>query len=395
MTPANMVAGAWTREQETIRAALRDYAGLYGDDFTSAAFNPATAKWTDRPELIERYYLGNTARGGAPWPSLNTIRKTFGTFNAARESIGLEANRPGPRSKRAAGKHAPIRDVRERRVGPEFDTGARAAKAAPVVRTVVDDAEVKRLGKALAKAERALARETTKSMKAAERLHDARGRARTSASELRRKSEALAAAAAREDGLRAELAVRVADARSGVADRNRAERALAAAHATIEALASEHATEVARLAAALETAERGAELVELADPVELERVRTEVYEARDRVAVAVAAQRAAEEAMVAARRERQVAVAARQVAEREALAESTRRVAIQQAVTGHDRPLTADEVEQLRGRGPAGAPVFAAAVKAVARANATGAREPLRKALREVAAAALRWSERL
>lgn len=99
--------------------------------------------------------------------------------------------------------------------------------------------------------------------------------------------------------------------------------------------------------------------------------------------------------MVAARRERQVAVAARQVAEREALAESTRRVAIQQAVTGHDRPLTADEVEQLRGRGPAGAPVFAAAVKAVARANATGAREPLRKALREVAAAALRWSERL
>ena len=114
------LVGTLTRDD--IDRSLRDYVQLHGEYFTSAAFNPATAKWQDRRELIERYYAGNALRGGRPWPSLNSIRKVYGTFNAARLAIGLPVNTPGPaRGRRAAGRHAPIRDVRIERVFVQTD----------------------------------------------------------------------------------------------------------------------------------------------------------------------------------------------------------------------------------------------------------------------------------
>src|SRR3954453_8440117 len=110
MTPAARAVGGqkvWTRDR--IIQELRDYAELYGPDFTTAAFNPSVAKWRDDPESRERYLKGNP-KTGEPWPALNTIRKMFGGFNAARVAAGLQPNTPGPspaRPQRAHHKHAP------------------------------------------------------------------------------------------------------------------------------------------------------------------------------------------------------------------------------------------------------------------------------------------------
>src|SRR4051795_7664582 len=114
MTPATKVRGAKGYTANEIVKALRRYADLYGEDFPQAAFSPSLAKWGDRPELAERYVLGDPETGER-WPSLGSIRRVFSSFSVAREAAGLPVNKSGPRkgaTRRAAGEAAPIRDVK-------------------------------------------------------------------------------------------------------------------------------------------------------------------------------------------------------------------------------------------------------------------------------------------
>jgi hypothetical protein len=65
------------------------------------------------------------------------------------------------------------------------------------------------------------------------------------------------------------------------------------------------------------------------------------------------------------------------------------------AAVEHLAPLARHEVEALRAGGPAGPAVLARALKGLAAARATGNRAALAAALGEVAAAAVRWRDRL
>jgi hypothetical protein len=57
--------------------------------------------------------------------------------------------------------------------------------------------------------------------------------------------------------------------------------------------------------------------------------------------------------------------------------------------------LTSGELSALRAGGPSGPAVLADALKRLARARATGDRRGLEQALGEVAAAAVRWRDRM
>ena len=116
-----------------------------------------------------------------------------------------------------------------------------------------------------------------------------------------------------------------------------------------------------------------------ADPNE--RVARVIEEARARV-------RAADDQVEAAVRDaadarRTAAAAERRVRELGALVEN-----------GSDR-LTAGELAALRSDQPSGPAVLAAALRRLAKARAGGDRGGLRAALGEVAAAAVRWHDRL
>lgn len=128
----------WTKEQ--IVTALCEYEQCYGDDFSSAAFNPSLAEWRDRPDLAERYQQGNPLHGGKPWPSLNTIKRRFGSWNAARDAAGLSANRPGG-ARRPAGEHSPNRLVQHRVVVLPSKKSRNALKRADVAEARATKAE--------------------------------------------------------------------------------------------------------------------------------------------------------------------------------------------------------------------------------------------------------------
>jgi hypothetical protein len=396
MTPATIkVAGAQLTDDQ-LRAVqeLRDYAQLYGPDFTTAAFNPSVAKWRDRPEDRERYLRGNVLRG-RPWLSLNTIKDAFGgKWNDAREAAGFERNRPGPgKGKRAAHKHAPIRGVDDHvRVRTVVRERVVREPAAPVG---ADPVATRSLERALAAAEKRAAKAEDQLAKVNARLHEVRERARARDLAMRKQRDRADRNAELVAALRAELR----DVGSLLGEQTTAADAGALTAAQANAEATRAMAEAAQLRVELsetrEELDRAQELRELADPEELERARAEVREARGRVA-------AAREAQAAAERTAAVAAAAKRAAENErAAAEHDTRVAlrevreVREAVAGHDRKLTPDELRELRGRGPAGAAVFLAAVKDVARANAKGQRQALREALHRAAAAAVRWSERL
>jgi hypothetical protein len=390
MTPATTVAGrqkVWTRDH--LIQSLRDYAQLYGDDFTTAAFNPSVAKWRDDPVSRERYLLGNTLRG-EPWPALNTIRKSFGGFNAAREAAGLEPNKPGPskRGRRPDHKHAPIRDVsdrvrvlvRERVVSNDLPTNL--STNAP------KRAELSAARRAEASATRRAAKREEQLEKVNARLHDVRERAREAATEARRQrvratSAAQTAAALREELSDVNAALAVV---SEKADRMTAEAL---------SLRSQMREVTEELFHAREELSDVQELRELADPAELEAARAEVRDARAWVAEARAAVDRADARALAAEAEARRAEAERRSQQRKAQSEAEQRRAIQLAVAGHDRKLTRAELGELRASGPAGSAVFAQAIRDVALAQARGQREPLKRALRRAAAAAIRWMERL
>ena len=64
-------------------------------------------------------------------------------------------------------------------------------------------------------------------------------------------------------------------------------------------------------------------------------------------------------------------------------------------VADGQRRLTAEELSALRGGGPSGPAVLAAALRRLAKARAAGDRGGLRAALGEIASAAVRWHDRL
>ena len=95
--------------------------------------------------------------------------------------------------------------------------------------------------------------------------------------------------------------------------------------------------------------------------------------------------------------EDQVEAAVRDADEaRKAAATAERRARELSALVGNgQRRLTAEELSALRGDGPSGPAVLAAALRRLARARAAGDRAGLRAALGEIASAAVRWHDRL
>ncbi|HWM10265.1 MAG TPA: hypothetical protein VNO82_13020 [Solirubrobacteraceae bacterium] len=93
----------------------------------------------------------------------------------------------------------------------------------------------------------------------------------------------------------------------------------------------------------------------------------------------------------------QAAAAVRDAAEwREAATRAERRARELSALVGDgQRRLTPGELGALRGDGPSGPAVLAAALRRLAKARAAGDRGGLRSALGEVASAAVRWHDRL
>lgn len=384
-TPAAKVAASRKGHlnRDTIIKALRDYAELYGDDFASWAFSPSVAKWNDRPEARERYLAGNP-KTGEPWPSLNAIKTHFGGFNAARVAAGLPANKPGPaKGRRPAGEAAPIRGVDDRvrviyrdREVPTSET----RESDPETRKLVRDLE-----RALTRADERMAKLERQADKAAERLHAVRARR----DELTVKAQKQRERADRQTARADQLAAEVADLRAAVkaAEGERSEWSAEA----VEAALAESGLRVELDAARVELEELRAR-AELADGGVLEQAASEVAEARERVQHARQAQREAEHAARDAESARRGAVSLARKAEADAADERARRVAIQEAVAGHQRRLTPAELAELRSTGPAGLPVLTAAMKRVLKAQGVG---PRKAALREVATAAIRWAERL
>lgn len=369
-----------TYDRDKIIRALRRYAELYGPDFTAAAFSPSTAKWRDEPEWIDRYYAGDPDGIGA-WPSLNAIKREFeGSFNAAREAAGLPANRPGPsqRPKRAAGEHAPVRDVSHvgatrtvyvekdsertqgtlRRLERERDRARarvevleeRLARRAPAAKTktttktvrVTDDAAVTRARREADRAAASLAdarvtvdefkRDVSEARTSATRAASRAERAEAKVTEIREERRSLAAALKRADD-------RAAAAERMLAQAEAREAALRAAPTVIEKDAPEQA---------------------------------EIDSAREEARTARLAARESELARATAEREyRELAVAAR----------------------GDERKLTKAELAELRAGGPSGSAVLAAALREVAKAGPN--KTKLGAALLKVASAAIRWRDAL
>ena len=69
--------------------AVRRWAGLYGEPPTIADWDPRRASRIDQQWRAERFHAGE-------WPTADTVRAAFRTFNAAVEAAGLTPQ-PTPR----------------------------------------------------------------------------------------------------------------------------------------------------------------------------------------------------------------------------------------------------------------------------------------------------------
>lgn len=363
----------WTRDN--IISALRRYADLYGEGFTSAAFSPSAAKWRDEPELIERYYAGDA--NGDPWPSLNAVKDHFGgSFNAARVAAGFEANKPGPhKQRRGAGLHKPIRDVSH--------VGA--------TRTIY-----------IEKAEEHTLRELDKLRAKVARLTDALDRARATKPKVKTKTKTKT------------KVVRVADEAALARARDRAAKAVERVEVKLAELRGELATarsqakeareSTVRIAARLERAEatihelrgerrelvdaaRRADLAEDVARRELADINEQLAELRGKTKVIV--KDAPEQAEIDAAR-----ASARVANERAAKAERDY-FELAAAVKGEPRRLSGAEIAELRAKGPSGPAVLAKALEQLARARRSNNPTALHGALSAVMSAAATWRERL
>jgi hypothetical protein len=347
-------AGARTRED--ITDALREYGRRYGPHFTQASFNPSTARWQDREDLVPIYYAGRL--DGSPWPSLNGIKGVFGSFSAARVAAGFEPNRPGPSARRPAGEHRPVRNVRVERVYVQTDARRDADSAVRRAQERALAAE-RRAEVAVERMRRAevapVVRE--KIVKVADGRPEARLQARLDAEKTKRRETEKALRALTRERDRPVPAPEVPRDALAAQDALRAER------------------ETRRLAGRLETAE--------------ERVASLTREVEGlRSRLAILAEGAMEADLVRRAEARAEAADARaDAAEREMTTMGA-------VVTGQARRLTAAEMESLRRSGPAGEVVLARALRRLARARAEG-NGGLDLALMEIASAAVSWRDRL
>lgn len=357
--------GREARSREWYLEAGREYVRRYGaDQLTQAALNPAAAKRNGRPDLVDRYYDGRL--DGTMWPSLNAVKKVFGTFNAYRAELGLLPNSTGPATgRRKAGQADPIFTVRERRV-------------------VVPDAATVWLRNQLGKAER-------RAERLAERLDEAQVREVRveDVQKITQLRERLADERARHRAVRKELAKAERRDRSALREIERLTERLVEVKAqtpkvitkTIRAPGKTVTKTVqvtdARLLA--EIAKLETQVTDLR--ASLRAAQTERAELVDRLAdVRADATAKAMETLLVRRAERRAAEA------------EARMAALAELVVGERRQLTDEEIEDLRSDGPAGRAVFVAMVKRAARAEGSGA---LRDALTDVIAAALNWKDRL
>jgi hypothetical protein len=335
----------WTRE--LIITKIREWNAAYGEPPCSADWNPSLARWRAQEWRAERYREG-------VWPSTNAAKRPFaGSFDAAVRAAGLEPHKPGPR----------------RRLPGEARPGV-AQRPAAVPRAVADELlaadERARLAEThAARLERRLAAAERRAERAEDKVGDARRRARRASEQAgrARRARERTALSAREvlDGTGEHVEGLVCEAQAGM--RAAEDQAEAAAQDAYRARRAARAAEAR--AADAEARAGAAERLGAAARAELASKGT---------GAAWAAARAAEARAAEAERH------ARELAE---------------LVCGEQRRLTPVELGALRAGGPSGPAVLASALKALAKARATGDRTGLTAALGQVASAAVRWRDRL
>jgi chromosome segregation ATPase len=343
--------------RDTVLAAILRWNELFGEPPRAADLNPSAAKWSAQEWRIPRYRAGDPVTG-EPWPSLNAVKKEFGgSLNAAIRAAGLEPAKPGPSRRKDVdvarareqmhpdarvaldAAHAEVRDLRERlEVRERMLARERAREPRELTRTVVRVRTVKERVPDL-RAVRAVERR----LAAAE--DDAR-RAREAASEARKDASRASQALARRERALVLLREEKADLRREL---SRAERRLEDARAAVREVRVPVERVVERI---IEVEAVPASTQEVRDAI----ARAEIAEAR-----AERAQRALEELSIAA--------------------------------TGR-RDLTPEEIRELTAKGPAGPAVLADALRSLALARKSGTSTEVRKALRDLASAAVSWMDR-
>lgn len=382
----------WTRDD--IIEAIAEWSALYGEPPRAADWNPSAARWSAATWRIERYRRGRP--DGTPWPSLNRAKSLFGgSLTAALKAAGFEPNKPGPKSRREV-----TPELLER---TEMAPAVRAALAAARA-----EAREQRLRREAADRARATAEARARVLAEELRKAVARPRAVTKKTKIVRErvsdGAAVERARAKTAAVRAAAKAETAEARMDASEARRAATRAAAklerAEATINTLRE----------ARRELHSERDEIARERDEAERERAQAEDRLAAVEARLAATSERVedlrkretvvhlpAPEAAVVERAREEAEEALRATADAvERAARSERRYAeLAHAVTGEGRRLTPGELEELRCEGPAGPKVLADAIGELARARKHNNPHRLRKALVEVASAAVSWKERL
>jgi Homing endonuclease associated repeat len=95
--------------------AIQEWARRYGSPPTMSDWEPSRARRNGHEWRVVRYARGD-------WPSARTVRKHFGTFNAAIEAAGFQPRRSGHAPAEIAEQHRAIVEVR--RTAPDSRAGA-------------------------------------------------------------------------------------------------------------------------------------------------------------------------------------------------------------------------------------------------------------------------------
>lgn len=366
-------------DRDTIIQAIQEWVALYGEPPRAADWNPSSAKWSGQEWRVERYRAGRA--DGTPWPALNAAKRPFGgSLVAAVRAAGFEPAKPGPKRRTDVDLAQADRAV----ISPEGRAMLEAALA-----------EAREAGRRVATLEAKLERATVRARDLADQRDAARREARrtpkvvrervTDDAELRRARTAVDKAEGRVAKLRGAVAEARMDAAEARTAAGRMASRLERAEATVADLRTQRRDLRAQLDDALAEAAGLDELLTEARavrpaPTETVVVHAEAPEAavvREALADAAAARRAAEKADErAARADREL---------RETVA----------AVRGEPRRLAPEELAELRGDGPAGPAVLAAALQDLAAARKHGGEQRLALALRRVAEAAITWQERI
>lgn len=370
--------GVPARSRDYYLEAGSEYVRLYGaDQMTAASFSPPAAKRGGRPDLVERYYKGRTCADGSwpdgdpvAWPSLNAIKKAFGSWNAFRDALELPANTTVPmRGRRKPGEAEPILNVRDRRVA------APSAGNTTWLRRQLEKAErrAERLAEELDAEKSKNDAETPREVELRRRLSDEAHRRKDVQRELHnavRREARARATSARGDRRQDAAALREVD---------RLTQRLVVAQDRIRDLSTAETLrpqpkpkEKTRTRTVTKTVQDAVLLRNL------ERLEAQVTELRASAARSEAARAELAERLATIRRDaisRAVATQRVQVAERR-VTEVEKRMAEQaEVLVGERRQLTNEEIARLRRDGPAGDVLFIGAVKKIGRAEGKAARK--------------------